>query len=123
VIHRLDERASLALELFAAMQGVERPSQRGARPSAQYRDDEALEEEANDVEAVRVPGFTTPAGGVEYAAMIVAPMVASSAGPNPPNTALAATGTVRKRSGPWTPKAGIANLSAATNAVKTTAMP
>src|SRR2546422_3473349 len=56
VIHHLDERASLALELFAPMQGVERPSQGGARPSAQQRDDEALEEEANDVEAVRVPG-------------------------------------------------------------------
>jgi len=68
-------------------------------------------------------GITKPAGGVKYAAMIVAPTVASSAGPNPPNTALAATGTVRKRSGPWAPKAGTANLSAATKTVKTTATP
>src|SRR6266850_1073239 len=64
-----------------------------------------------------------PAGGVKYAARSVVPMVASSAGPNPARTALAATGIVRNRSGPGAPNGGIANFSPAMASVKRMARP
>src|SRR5437867_13385684 len=55
--------------------------------------------------------------------MSVVPIVARSAGPNPARTALAATGIVRKRSGPGAPNAGIASFSPAIARVKRTARP
>src|SRR5881397_2691760 len=55
--------------------------------------------------------------------MSVVPMVASSAGPKPARTALAATGIVRKRSGAGAPNAGIASFSPAMASVRRTARP
>src|SRR5437762_172634 len=55
--------------------------------------------------------------------MSVVPMVARSAGPNPARTALAATGIVRKRSGPGEPNTGIASFSPAMASVNRMARP